>query len=68
MIKVRVGADLPVQLTFSTASINDFSGGIMRRNLAVLVTQEHLPGFMTDAFGPQSATEGMFQIMYPHLR
>jgi hypothetical protein len=32
------------------------------------VTQEHLPGFMTDAFGPQPTTEGMFQIMYPNLR
>ena len=31
----------------------------MRGDLAVFVTQEHLPGFMTDAFGPQPATEGM---------
>jgi|GEM_PF-4738923 len=40
----------------------------MRRDLAVFVAQEHLPGFMTNAFGPQAATEGMFQIMDPHLR
>ena len=32
------------------------------------MAQENLPGFMTDTFGPQPATERMFQIMYPHLR
>jgi len=35
----------------------------MGRDLAIFVTQENLPGFMTDTFGPQPATEGMLQIM-----
>jgi len=39
----------------------------MRRDLAVFVAQEYLPGFMTHAFGPQPATEGVFQIMDPDL-
>lgn len=40
----------------------------MRGDLAVLVAEENLPGFVTDTFGPQPATEGMLQIMYPNLR
>jgi len=39
--------------------IPDFSGGIVRCDLAVLVAEKHLPGFMTHAFGPQPATEGV---------
>jgi len=31
----------------------------MGRDLAVFVTQENLPGFMTDTFGAQTATERM---------
>ena len=45
----------------------NFCSGIVRRDLIVLMAQEYLPGFITDTFGPQPATERMFSNHVPVL-